>query len=345
MIISIIIPVYKVEQYVRKCIESIIDQDDGSASLECIIVDDSSPDNSISIIHSIVDNYQGNITFVFLKHQENKGLSAARNTGINAIHGDYAMFVDSDDWLPTCSISRFVQALHKNPEIDMIIGLRYDTKEKSIFPDCLTKEMQLDNYQIRKFFLNNQIVSGSAWNKLIKTHIVKNNKFHEGIIYEDTPWAYFLFKNINNALVIPYLTYIYENNHPNSIINTAENRQNVSTHMRSINYIGNTILDSTYSDLFADSLIHFFRFFIVAFHLNNKYHCENEEFQPLMKLRKRIITTSLKKGRLFLSFFFFTLCYPPTSFMFNIGWTRRHYYNIEKIGRVIANFLERFHQK
>lgn len=341
--ISIIIPVYKVEEYISKCIQSIINQDDGSASLECIIIDDFSPDNSISIIHSIVDNYQGNISFTFLEHEQNKGLSAARNTGINAIHGDYVLFVDSDDWLPTGSISKFVQALHKNPDADLILGCRYSTKEKSHFPDWYTKEIQLDNYHIRKMYLNYESISSSAWNKLIKAQIVRKNKFHEGIIYEDTPWAFFLFKDIDNAIVIPDITYIYESNHPNSISNTAESKQNIPIHLKSACYIGNAILDSIYNDLFSDCIIYFFKFIIVAFQLNNKYHCENEEYRQLKQVRKRFIITALRNGRWFLSLYCFILSYPPTSYAFEFGWIRRHYYHIQKAGRVIANFFEKHH--
>lgn len=342
--ISIIIPVYKVEEYISKCIQSIINQDDGSASLECIIIDDCSPDNSMSIIHSIVDNYQGNTSFVFLKHKQNKGLSAARNTGINAIHGDYVLFVDSDDWLPTGAISKFVQALQKNPDADMIIGCRYSTKEKSLFPDCYSKEIQLDNYHIRKLFLNYQIISSSAWNKLIKTQIISKNKFHEGIIYEDTPWAFFLFKDINHAVVIPDITYIYESDHPNSISNTAESKHNIAIHMRSACYIGNTILDSTYNDLFCDCIIYSFKFFIVAFQLKKKYRCENDEYKQLKQLRKRFIITAFNNGRWFLSLFCLILSFPPTSYAFEIGWIRRHYYHIQKAGRLIANFLEKYNK-
>ena len=342
--ISIIIPVYNVEQYVRKCIESIINQDDGSASIECIIIDDSSPDNSMSIIRSIVNNYKGNISFIILTHDENRGLSAARNTGINAIHGDYVLFVDSDDWLPNGSISRFAQTLEKNPDIDLVIGCRYNTKEKSLFPNCTKSEMILNNYQIRKSFLNYQIITCSAWNKVIKANIIRSHQFHEGIIFEDTPWAYLIFKQIKNAIVIPYITYIYESNHPSSIVNTSKDVQNIPMHMRSVYYMGNAILNSIYNDLFADSLIYFFRFYMVAFLLGDKNDYKTAEYTQLKRLRKQIIVTSLKKGRWFLSSFYFIFCYPPTFYLFKSKWARRHFDNIQKTGRVISNFFEKFHQ-
>lgn len=341
--ISIIVPVYKVELYVSKCIRSIIEQEKCGASLECIIVDDNSPDNSMSEIHSIIDQYKGAISFIFLKHEQNKGLSAARNTGIDAAHGDYIMFVDSDDWLPKNALSTFVKILHNNPKIDLVIGNRISTKDGCIRQNKIKEDTLLNNNQIRKNLLNYQVITCSAWNKVIKNSIVKNNKFHEGIIFEDTPWAYFLFKDVKTALITPVVTYIYENAHPSSIINTAKNKENTSIHTKSVFYICNAILDAPYKDLFADSIFYIFRLFIVAFRLQHEFHLGNEECKLLNQLRKRMFLTSFKKGRLFLAFYIFTLTYPPTSYMFNFGWVRRHYYNIEETGRVIANFFERFY--
>ena len=152
--ISIIVPVYKVEIYVSKCIRSIIEQENCGASLECIIVDDGSPDNSMTEIHSIVNQYKGNINFIFLKHDNNKGLSAARNTGIDVAHGDYIMFVDSDDWLPTNSILKFVEILQNNPHVDLVIGNRISTKGGCRLQNIIKEVTLLNNYQIRKFLLN-----------------------------------------------------------------------------------------------------------------------------------------------------------------------------------------------
>lgn len=341
--ITIIVPVYNVEKYIEKCIRSIINQKDCGASIECIIVDDCTLDNSMSIIHSIVDEYVGCINFVFLKHEQNKGLSVARNTGIDAAHSDFILFVDSDDWLPQDTLFWFVKAIHRNPHIDMFIGIRYKTKEGATFPEKITKETRYDNYQLRKFLLNYQIVTCSAWNKVIKSQIIKSHKFREGIIFEDMPWAYSLFNTIKSALIIPHVTYIYENDHPNSIVNTANSRDNLPIQMRSVCYIGNVLLDAPYKDMYADSIIYFLRYFLVPLRLKYEYNLDNEDCKEIKQLRRRLILTSLKKRRLFLTAFLFFLSYPPTFYLFNIGWFRRHYYIIEKIGRVIANLLEKIH--
>ena len=217
--ISVIIPVYNVEQYISRCIKSIIDQENCGAFLECIIVDDCTPDNSIQIIHSLTDEYKGNIDFVFLKHSHNKGIAATRNTGIEAAHGDYIFFVDSDDWLPANSISCLVEKLFHNPDADMIAGNSHYTINDEERPFVASEKIYNNSYQLNKDLFNYRSINCSSWNKLIKTDIAKKHKFIEGIIYEDTLWTYTIYKEFRKAIIIPDITYIYENDHPLSIIN------------------------------------------------------------------------------------------------------------------------------
>ena len=341
--ISVIIPVYNVERYVRRCLMSIIEQENCGANLECIIIDDCSPDNSMEVILSLIEEYHGDITFTILKHEYNKGLSAARNTGIDAAHGDYVFFVDSDDYLPANSISKFVKVLRVNPDLGMIAGFRYNTREKEILQSTLSEPTCFNNYLIRKLLLNYQYISCSAWNKLIKNTIIANNKFPEGIIYEDKYWAYFLFKDISQAIVIPDITYIYENDHPLSIVNTAQTKQKAPLYLKSISVWGNELLNSPYMDLYADSLIYLLRYLIIALDLQKKYKLENEDGSQIKRLRKRLVTEPLKNRRWFLALFIFILTYPPFSYLLHISWVRHHYLKIEDIGKVIANFFEKFH--
>lgn len=337
--ISIIIPIFKVEQYVEKCIKSIIEQENEDMTIECIIVDDYSPDKSMSIVHSIVDDYNGNISFTLVRHEENKGLSAARNTGIDLAHGDFIMFVDSDDWLPLNSISKLVKVLKENPDIDMVAGNYYRVKEKSAQPITIIEPTLFDNYQLRKGLLNYQNVSCTAWNKLIRASIVKINKFPRGVIFEDNIWTYFLFNHISQAIIIPDETYVYENDHPFSITNTSKSERNATMHVHSIVLFGNALLNNPYDDLFVDSIFFLLSFLITALRLRIKYNLVNEDGYQLLHLRKRCVLFSFKNGNWFLAFYIFCLTYPPTSYIFNIGWFRRHYHIIGKIGYRIASSL------
>lgn len=100
MKLSIIIPVYNVEEYIRKCLESCVNQTFNTADYEIIVVNDGTPDGSVKIINEYVEKYEN----IVLINQENKGLSAARNTGLRYAKGDYVWFVDSDDWIDSMSL-------------------------------------------------------------------------------------------------------------------------------------------------------------------------------------------------------------------------------------------------
>lgn len=97
MDISIIIPVYKVEKYVKYCVESVISQT-YKGEVECIIVNDCTPDRSMEIIEDVISTYQGNIQFKILHHEKNEGIAVVRNTGLKAATGKYIIQVDSDDY-------------------------------------------------------------------------------------------------------------------------------------------------------------------------------------------------------------------------------------------------------
>ena len=109
--VSFIIPIYNVEQYVLRCFMSLLAQETAEANIECVVVDDCSPDNSMNIVNQIVSDYEGNIQFEVLTHDKNRGLSAARNTGLKHAAGDYIYFVDSDDYLMPNSLQYFLDNL------------------------------------------------------------------------------------------------------------------------------------------------------------------------------------------------------------------------------------------
>ncbi len=98
MKISIIVPVYNVERYIEECLKSVMEQNFGGA-LECIVVDDCGSDSSMAVVERLTGAYTGPIEFRIISHDRNRGLSAARNSGIRAASGDYVSFLDSDDRL------------------------------------------------------------------------------------------------------------------------------------------------------------------------------------------------------------------------------------------------------
>lgn len=338
--ISIIIPVYNTEHYVRRCFQSIINQGDLDADVECIIVDDGSTDNSYQVIRSIIESYSGNINFIYEKHDVNRGLSAARNTGISMAKGDYVFFMDSDDWLPTGALSEFISLQREHPQADMIIGNHFDTQGGCAYSTHFSEPTFLGNYRLRKSLLNNQDVICSAWNKLIRSQLLTNHLFTEGIIFEDIYWAYFLFRDIQYVVLFPKITYVYESTNPGSITKTANTPQKVSLQVKSVTQIFNAILDNPYKDMYSDSVLGYFSFFINALNSNVKNEVDDDSWRELLKTRRRIVAQTFKDGRWFLSFAIYLLTYKPFSHIFDIGFVRHHYQLVYIMIRSTCYFLE-----
>lgn len=341
MTISIIVPVYNAEPYIGQCLQSIIDQEDCGANIECIFVDDCTCDNSFSIIQTKLKNYKGSIDFVFLKHQYNKGLSAARNTGIESAKGQYVCFLDADDWLPNNTLSKFIDVLQANPNVDFVAGNYYNRRDKCSEPLKQSEQTFFSSYKLRKGLLNHQDIACTAWNKLIRVQLIKEHKFPVSIIFEDNYWAYFFFRDVKCAIAIPDITYIYENEHVNSITNTSKSKEKASLHLKSICVIGNAILDHPYQDLYIDCMFFILGFLVTALRLQSDYKLDNQESQQLKILRKRCIFQSFKNGNWFLGIFIYLLTFPPSCYIFNFGWFRRHFYNICNLGQSIAYFFQK----
>lgn len=210
MKISIIIPVYNVAQYIEECLNSVIAQT-YMGDMECLIVDDCGTDNSIAIAERIIQNYHGNIKFQILHHDYNRGLSAARNTGIKASTGDYVYFLDSDDSIiPEC-LQLMVDMLKKYPEAEIVqAGAISENKWVDIESKKLP-EFSDDKIWIKSTMLKQSIIPVTAWNKLIKKEfIIKNNLFFkEGVIHEDEHWNFFASKHINCIAICKHNTYNY----------------------------------------------------------------------------------------------------------------------------------------
>ncbi len=338
--VSIIIPVYNTEPYVQRCLQSIIDQGDLDEDVECIIVDDGSSDNSYQVIRSVVESYSGHINFIYEKHEVNRGLSAARNTGVSMAKGEYVFFIDSDDWLPAGALSEFIILQREHPQADMIIGNHFDTQIGRAYSTHFSEPVVLSNYRLRKSLLKNQDVICAAWNKLIRSQLLTSHLFTEGIIYEDIYWAYSLFRDVKYAVLFPKVTYVYESTNPGSITKTAYTPQHISLQVESISRIFNAILDSPCKDMYPNCVLGYFSFFLNALRVQTRQNVDIETWGELLKTRKRLVTQTYKDGRWFLSFAVYSLTYTPFSHIFDIGFVRHHYDLVYKIIRSICCFLE-----
>ncbi len=202
--ISIIIPVYNVEKYLKKCLDSVIKQ--SYKNLEIIMVDDGSTDNSLNICL----DYQKKDFRIKVIHQENKGLSAARNRGFEESTGEYIWFIDSDDFIEENSIEVIKPYLDK---YDIIVFNYTEVRKDKVIKMNDTKEY--DNVN-QKYMLSYVI----AWNKIYKRYILDGEKFPEGYIYEDVYLMPTLGLKTNKIVFIDEFLYnhVYREN---SIINSG----------------------------------------------------------------------------------------------------------------------------
>ena len=183
IVLSIIIPVYKVEKYIQKCLDSIFLQGVDERSYEVIVVNDGTPDNSMAIVARFASEH-ANVAVI---NQENQGLSMARNTGLAHAKGDYIWFVDSDDWLTSDSIDYVLQVLQQN-NFDIISSdLIYSHDDENLdwsvnrkHDAIITPEHYLTSYPV-----------GAVQRYVIKKDflILNNLQFYPGIYHEDAELA------------------------------------------------------------------------------------------------------------------------------------------------------------
>lgn len=216
--ISVIIPVYNVEKYLRECLDSIMNQT--YKNLEIICIDDGSPDNSINILIE----YSNRDNRIFIKKQKNMGLSEARNTGIKISTGKYLVFVDSDDWLPLNAIELLYEKIKKENS-DIVIGGRItitDFKKENFIPTGKDISFTFEKYL--EYSMEKNEFRAVAWGKLYKKEIIEKNnlEFPKGLLYED---LLFVFKYLYYSEKISILSkeiYYYRNNNLSSIVNTIK---------------------------------------------------------------------------------------------------------------------------
>ena len=209
--VSIIIPVYQVSEYVERCLRSVMAQ--SYTDIECIIVDDVTKDDSIVKCEELIRAYDGPILFRIIHHDQNRGLSASRNTGTEAAKGAYLYYLDSDDYISSNCIERLASVICDDPTIEMVQGnsmMICDGKENLLY--SLNHPIRtLDNGETRKEFYVNRNIYISVWNKLLKKSFM--DEYHiccrEGIVFEDLLWTFYLMKDLKRAYLSNEITHYY----------------------------------------------------------------------------------------------------------------------------------------
>lgn len=211
--ISIIIPVYNVEKYLAECLDSCINQT--LKDIEIICVDDCSPDNSIKILE---EYQQKDSRIKIIRHEKNRNLGGARNTGLENATGEYVWFVDSDDYIDT-KACQILYGTIKKFDVDMLCFSDIQFSDISgnrrfFHPDCFQgiqvnkvyhpktnwKEVRFSNLNV------------TAWAYLTKRSVIQNFRFREGVWHEDTDFTPILLASVDSFCYTPYTAYFYRTN-------------------------------------------------------------------------------------------------------------------------------------
>lgn len=212
-LISVIVPVYKVEKFIEQCIRSVINQ--SFRDFELILVDDCTPDDSMAIACRIASEAT-DITTIKLKTPNNSGLSVARNLGIEASSSPYFFLIDSDDYIADNCLELFASAASKYPEAEIIYGSsqifglmnHFDSLEiyKKNLPDYISEQRQA-----KSCMLTCDLLPTSVWNRLYKTDWWRDNKlsFKEGILAQDFHLNFYMARCVTKIAIVKGTTYFY----------------------------------------------------------------------------------------------------------------------------------------
>lgn len=211
MDLSIIIPVYNVEKYIRPCIESIFKQGLNENDFEVIIVNDGSTDKSMELIDDIINQHK-NITVI---NQENQGLSVARNNGIAAAKGEYILMPDSDDLFIKNSLKPIIEKAVQT-KVDLILAdywpmTNSEIESSSLSMPTISNMVFLEKSGKEMFYEYLKPNYYTVWRTLYKTEFLrqKNLSFVPGIYCQDKPFTHEVYLKADKCLVVSWPIYIY----------------------------------------------------------------------------------------------------------------------------------------
>jgi len=216
--VSIIIPVYNVERYLPRCLDSVINQTYGDIEILC--VNDGSTDNS----GKILAKYQKLDSRIKIINRENGGLSVARNTALDCVTGDYILFVDSDDYVSSLLVEKSLENALKN-DCDVVFfdymsgspdysdAISFSTEDYLQYEN---KPFSIDSMEAESY----KIIPCTTWSKLYKTSFLKDNniKFVENLYYEDFPFWAEVYTKAKRMTYLPIPLYYYNTGRKSSIM-------------------------------------------------------------------------------------------------------------------------------
>lgn len=204
-LLSIIIPVYNVENYICECLDSVLGQ--SYTNIEVLLIDDGSTDKS----GEICDEYQKKDSRVKVFHKENGGLSTARNVGIEQANGFYVAFVDSDDYIETTMYSQMISVLEKEKAELVVCAFNNvsDTKK-----ECTGNSGNITSFNTEEIFLNKDKIRFLTWNKVYLKSKIDEIRFIPGQVYEDVYFNRHIFLRCTKVAYLDKPLYNYRVSRP-----------------------------------------------------------------------------------------------------------------------------------
>ena len=223
--LSVIIPVFKVEDYLERCVKSVLTQD--YRDLEVILVDDGSPDRCPQICDELAETDER----IIVIHKPNGGLSSARNAGIEKATGEYLAFLDSDDqWAEGKLKTLMSEVVQSSADIVFYAsrsiyedGALYQRAESNFFTGVFRTT---DSVNLYKELIDSGNLHESACTKIVKRNFILDNglKFKSGMLCEDTEWMFRVLRTADNVAISSVPLFICTENRAGSITNTASTR-------------------------------------------------------------------------------------------------------------------------
>lgn len=212
-LISVIVPVYKVEKYLDRCVTSIVNQT--YRNIEIILVDDGSPDNC----PAMCDDWAAKDSRIKVIHKENGGVSDARNAGMAVATGELMGFVDSDDWISLDMYQQLYDDMIKNDSDISACGVEMVWEDGITQSQRLTKRgsFVLNGYEAMQAFIEGSWIQAEVYNRLYKTNLIKDIRFPVGKYHEDNDWTTYATGNAQKVSGFGTPLYFYVQ-HPDSIM-------------------------------------------------------------------------------------------------------------------------------
>lgn len=248
--VSIIVPVYNTEEYLEECLNCLVNQT--LENIEIICINDATEDNSMEIVHNFAKNDN---RIRIIENEENKGLSATRNIGMDALSGEYTVFFDSDDAIEKTAFEKLYNEAKEHEQDVIVYNFKRFNDQGAEWFEILQKKSNISEYIEKTDILKNSelIYTTTAWNKFIKTDYLKkiNLKFIENILFEDIPFITKLFCNTDSIGIYPDVIY-YWRVRDKSITQTNSNVKNLKDRVYVSKYILNYVdeeVDEKYKPL------------------------------------------------------------------------------------------------